>query len=361
MAICRLCLEGDPDKKNAHLIPHFLIKTAINEGGSKEREKELVFGLSPTGLVDVYFGRDVSVEKISEVLGREETDEEIAARQNPFARDHLVCTPCEKKLSALEGYIAQEFYNPLSGAKQFETIQDSAERPILVADHPSPGLYALFVYSIFWRASAGDYGGFRLHPRIEEKLRQLLVEHLSLKVNDMIESVSKLKKLPFPIISSYAPTPQDADTTQNSITAESTRFPYFITANNMTFQLFEKERQVKASVQHLHGLSGMIDRLASCMFDTSRIKVALLTEDQGKSLVSYPLLEFASRASRLLRGAFGELCERVFGGKANITMENRYIEHFMREGVPIGARYTVNHMAQSAMDTFIDFGFAPKP
>jgi len=359
MENCRLCRQNKADKKNAHLIPHFLIKTAVNEGGSKEREKELVFGLSSTGLVDVYFGRELSVEKITEVLGREETDEEIVARQDPFARDYLVCSKCEKKLSILEGYVAQQLYNPLLKGKVSKTIKDSHGRSIAVYEQLSPHLYALFVYSIFWRASAGSYGGFKLQPNIEEELRDYLNIHLLDDIDEMIASFGGSQLLPFPITSTYAPTPNEVDPTANSITAENTRFPYFITANAMTFQMFEKPKQVKASVQHLHGLSRMIDRVLPCMFDASHLKVALLTEEEGRALVNYPLQQFATTETRLLRGTFQELCMRAFGKKPGPLMENRYIQHFMKEGIPLGARYTAHHMAQSAMDTFIDFGLAP--
>lgn len=361
METCKLCRENPPDKKNAHLIPHFLIKTAINEGGTKEREKELVFGLSSNGLVDVYFGRDLSVEKIHEILGREETDEEIANRQNPFARDYLICTSCEKKLSVLEGYIAQELYNPLIMGKKFEVEHDRAGRSILTSDQPSPHLFALLVYSIFWRTSAGDYAGFRLRQKIEEGLRVYLNKYLNLDINAMKATIEQSIQLPYPITITFAPSTKGADPTVNSITAESSRFPYFITANAMTFQLFEKAKQVKASVQHLHGLSQMVDKIAGCMFDASYIKLALLTEDQGNAIMNYPLLEFASKEIKLLRRAFQELCLRVFGRRPSFAMESSYMQNFMKEGVPLGAQYTTTHMAQCAMDTFTEFGLVGQP
>ena len=357
MKYCKLCEVNLADKTNSHLIPHFLIKTAINDGGTKEREKELVFGLSSNGLVDVYFGRELSIEKIRETLGREETDEEIANRQNPFTRDYLICTSCETKLSVLEGYIAQHFYNPLINGKKKDIMYDSAGRSIITSTQPSPHLFALLVYSIFWRTSVGDYGGFRLQPKIEESLRAYLNSYLNVNIDQMVKLLEQSISLPYPIIATFALSSKDADTTANSIIAGSSRFPYFITANAMTFQLFEKPKQVKASVQHLHGLSQMIDRSAGCMFNASLIKVALLTEEQGKTISNFPLLELVSKQNKLLLKAFQELCIRLFGQRPSFEMQCYYMQNFMREGVPLGAQYTTTHMAQCAMDTFIEFEF----
>ena len=77
MATCCLCKKAEATKKNSHILPHFLIKTAISKGGSNQRDYELTFSFSENEFVDTFFGRSITLETIEEYKGRELTKEEI--------------------------------------------------------------------------------------------------------------------------------------------------------------------------------------------------------------------------------------------------------------------------------------------
>ena len=70
MGKCKLCLEREANKKGSHVIPHFLVKSMVNDDrGENERDKEISFKMEAT-FSDVYFGRRVLPEKVEEILGR---------------------------------------------------------------------------------------------------------------------------------------------------------------------------------------------------------------------------------------------------------------------------------------------------
>ena len=107
MSICRLCKQEEATKKNSHILPHFLIKTVINKGGSKQRDYELTFSFSQNEFTDLYFGRNITLETIEQYKGRELTDEELE-QQNPFSQDYLFCPSCEAYFGLLEDYYSKE-------------------------------------------------------------------------------------------------------------------------------------------------------------------------------------------------------------------------------------------------------------
>lgn len=120
MATCCLCNKADATKKNSHILPHFLIKTAINKGGCNQRDYELTFSFSENEFVDTFFGRSITLDTIEEYKGRELTEEEIK-KENPFAMDFLFCPSCEAKIGVIEDYFAQEVYQKLQKSN-FENV-----------------------------------------------------------------------------------------------------------------------------------------------------------------------------------------------------------------------------------------------
>ena len=108
MLICLLCQQNEATKKNSHLMPHFLIKTAINKEGSKERDSELTFGFSARDFVDTYFGRSITVDTIKQYKGRELTEEEMKD-ENPFSKDYIFAQFVKQILVGLKIIIQRTF------------------------------------------------------------------------------------------------------------------------------------------------------------------------------------------------------------------------------------------------------------
>ena len=354
--LCLLCKNRLADKKNAHLIPHFLIKTATNENGSLLRDKELVFTLSSGDFFDVFYGRDISVKKIMETRGQDLSDKQISELENPFTRDELICISCEKKLSVLEGYIAQNIYNPLIEGKNMPFITDKLERKILMPNNISPTLYYLFVCSIFWRCSIGKFNNFKLQPNIEEILRQTLNTLLDLDIENMLINKEKNNYF-FPIISTFGAKTENNDPTSNFVTTQSTRFPYFIIANNMTFQLFEKSKQVRASVQYLYGLSSMISREECCMFNESNVKIGILTPEQNNKLCQSVYDEIAHKANQFFFRLFNDGHKKIFGKDAPKKLLQIFFTKFLYMDIPLASRYTREFFMQCVYESYLEFGY----
>ncbi len=172
MATCKLCDKAKADKTNSHILPHFLIKTAINKEGSKQRDYELTFSFSENEFVDAFFGRSITLETIEKYKGRELTEEELV-KQNPFANDYIFCDKCEKKISKLEDYYSKNIHQKLKKPGAGKTHKDSIGNDRIIFEDVSKEVVLLFVYTIFYRCSIARYHGFNMR-NWERKLRKVI-------------------------------------------------------------------------------------------------------------------------------------------------------------------------------------------
>jgi hypothetical protein len=214
--ICRLCQNAVADKTNSHILSHFLIKKAINYEGQNEREKELSYSITSQN-VDVYFGQNTLVPHILEKiykkeLSQEEIDKIVSDNTtNPYARDYIFCSNCEKRLGILESEFQGEIYSKLPNKLTF-----SQELNLIIR---------LFIYSLIWRMSIVKFNNFSLSPKLEEKLRKILDKSLSIDKNEMLESIciNKESICSFPLIVSFFETLEN--TTTNVIFIAKTNMP----------------------------------------------------------------------------------------------------------------------------------------
>lgn len=353
---CRLCKNAKADMKNAHLIPHFLIKTATNEDGSPLRDKELIFSISSSDFVDIFYGRNISIDKISEVRGRDLTDEEIQALSNPITVDELICRSCEKKIALVESYIADSLYNPMLTGNIVVAGKDYKGAQISEWKGVDSSLFYLFVYSIFWRCSAAKLDGFSLTPDIEEELRLILTTNLKDDLGQMmgLDSTSIGK---FPIVSTFSEDGTGIDPTADFITLHNTRFPYFLIANRMTFQLFEKVKQVKNSQFYLNGLSSMVDAVQSLMHLNSQVKIALIDKKQSEILKVHTYEEIGKKFNNFQKGSIQEIHQRTFGRRAPIEFLQIFFTKFHSGEMPIGKRYSKEYFAECLEFAFLRYGY----
>src|SRR5688500_14083845 len=103
--LCPLCSKP-ADKKNAHLIPWFIIKHYITEVGIGDRDKELSFSISDSDFTRMFAGLSVLPEKLNEFANFHEAEKET---ENPYSRDFLWCHECENKFSRLEAIFSTQF------------------------------------------------------------------------------------------------------------------------------------------------------------------------------------------------------------------------------------------------------------
>src|SRR4051812_14167058 len=104
---CLICQRNKADKKGSHLIPAFIISTALSYEGTKRRDYEVMAMTTSTGLTEMFVGRNILPETIRSVTARD-IDEHIEDNLNPNVKDFIFCSNCEKRLSILESYFANK-------------------------------------------------------------------------------------------------------------------------------------------------------------------------------------------------------------------------------------------------------------
>lgn len=282
--MCRLCKANEADKTGSHIISFFLIRSTFNDIGVRQRDKEKVFRMNAGTFVDSYFGRSVKPEDVFAVKGRLMTEEEIDNNKNPFVVDNILCTHCEKRISALEGYVAQNFYTMLE-SKTYTDTKDS--KFFRIADLPTCdfNLVRLFLCSLLWRSSIVKFQKFKLSLNEEETLRAFLDENLDLTTEVMIKKCSQIPQLPILII--YATTPEDKKDS-NPVYLGLPKRPYFTMINNLIFFTYFKRRELRSLLRPFLGIAKMMDvpTLAEAQINTTQ---CLILKEEAWSQVKVNL------------------------------------------------------------------------
>ncbi|HMU47540.1 MAG TPA: hypothetical protein PKC72_14295 [Chitinophagaceae bacterium] len=258
MTTCKLCNNAVANKTNSHILPHFLIKTAINKDGSKQRDYELTFSFSENEFVDTYFGRSITLDTIEEYKGRELNEDELK-KENPFSIDYLFCGDCEDKISQLEDYYSKNIYQKLLANSVIKRKKDSKKNDIIIFDKIYVEVIFLFAYSIFFRSSISSYHGFNL-KNLERKLRKVLNKFLGQNIEETIKNIEdkKAEFQYFPIINTFFKMPDGEDPTKNFVTILHSDKPFFVYLNQITFQMFVEKKHVGKSKQPFFGINDMI-------------------------------------------------------------------------------------------------------
>ena len=237
------------DKPNVHIIPWFLIKDTVTQGGSGRQDMEISFSIDTGGLTRAYFGRSVLPEDMEEYEDMTDLQREAA---NPYARDFLICRRCEDSLSRLETIFASEFNVTRIDAGRGGVVP-CEQHSLITPVRYSENLFQLFVKSIFYRCSLARFNGFSLddqvHSRIEENLRTVFLTNglKKAKPNTVVPV-----KTHFLLMAGM--TARDGDPTKQFIVVNKSQSPYFIYAGRWFFELFRSEKQMKACNQYLYGI-----------------------------------------------------------------------------------------------------------
>ena len=238
---CKFCKNKEADQTGAHIFNFALIREIYNPKDNKQRGKEIVYGISTKDFLEVYFGNGIQPEQIQEVKGTDLTDEEIEKNNNPFTVDNTWCRKCEGKFKILEDYFMDNFYLKLRAGKQITNVSFAVIR--------------LYLYSLFWRASATNYCNFFLAEYEEEKLRNLILKNVAQTIDKTIELAKTNSKLitKLPLIFNYQE-PQD-DFSQHLVYADLLKNPYLLIVNNIAIQLFFKDKLRQCEKRTYFGLN----------------------------------------------------------------------------------------------------------
>lgn len=335
MCKCELCKQNKADKKGSHIIPNFLIQSSFAENGKEGRGNELIF---PINIIsDFRFGRNVLPERIHQAIGRELSDEEIEKNVKnpiPYVKDYFLCTNCEKRLGVIETLYADAI-------SKANTIDNYIETPI------SPHLSHLFWLSVIWRISVTNFGFKFQDNAIEEDIRDILNNTLSLKIDEIPDSgiyITRLKKY------GYYLTRFEEDDVIKGMYAPPTKkqqtsfYPFLI--NNYAFIFTHQnieDRNIDKNEIHCFGVEDYLDELRINKGDSKEIFNSL-DKETFSQILKHQSVDHASNMEEdigiIISDFFGVQCPKEF-----------VHEVFMTYIAPIGKRSTPSKNAELVLQT----------
>ena len=270
MKTCPLCLQEKQLIKNTHYLSDFIIKTALNEKGSTERDKTLSFDISSdTPFTKVNFKSATNPEKLEEVFGREPTDEEIQesiVSSQSFAVDNVFCQDCEDKFSEIEDKFSSSSIIKIRYNKAYEEHKEIEVEEV--------GLFRLFWLLQVWRSSVCT-DLTKLSPGTKEKLRLIILSGIETNEDDLKQ---------FPLAVTFLYTGEDKtkyDT--NIVGSTSDKTPFLIQMNDFMVQFYEDEEDVRFF--DYYGLNHKKDYLKYINLNEDVFLVKVLSDQRRKAFL----------------------------------------------------------------------------
>lgn len=161
---CRLCLVESADKRNSHIIPKFF-KTGLF-GPKNDIRGYRVSTINPT-------------EKPRKV-------------QDIPKEDNIFCSKCEKKLSALETYFANNLYNLLHKRSRKYKVEKLINKRIMYSNKVNANLINLLLQSILWRQHISNHNkmaNFSIDESDVVIIRRQLEKILAISKKEMLENM----------------------------------------------------------------------------------------------------------------------------------------------------------------------------
>jgi hypothetical protein len=320
MSPCPIC--GNPaDKTNSHLIPWFLIKNVVTHRGRGFRDTEVSFTISGADFTKVFTGRSVLPETIDELGDMDQLEKEDA---NPYTRNNLWCKFCEEKFSRLEALFAITFSG--NKLKDLTTVPlKNNGHALLIDEQFDYSIYQLFIQSIFWRCSVGKFDKFSLRPLIEKSIQENLKNCFEKSDFSKLKGQHKLEiKHRFPLITAVL-YEEELDSTSRFIQINKVHNPYFVNAGRWLFQLYEKEKDVRTTIEWLYGVRNGIDSPKLFKDVKEKSHLLLINKSISEKFSQYQLKNLVDHKIRGLRKNIRMFYMKFFGKRPNESIIN-YIQ-----------------------------------
>jgi hypothetical protein len=266
MEVCKLCLQNEATRTNSHILPHSLIRRAVNLDASRYRDREFVFNFSNNAAPSRFQGRNViptSLENLELSIDNIEVTE-----HNSTTEDYIFCNDCEDKFGRIEGYFSEKIIMPFQQSQIF-TSNSRTTISLRQSDHR---LLRLYVYGLFWRVSISQTYDFHLLPEEEEMMREWLNSGMDLNlhaVRSNLDGIPDFCDLPLSI--AYAE--ELDDPSQSFIDANVfSRRPYMLIVGTFSFFLYFKKRHMKSLLNNFYGLSQFVDKVNVYNIQESQIE-----------------------------------------------------------------------------------------
>lgn len=207
-------------------------------------------------------------------------------------------------------------------------------------------LAMLFVYSIFFRCSIAGYHGFNLRS-LERKLRKVLYKYL----DDRVEKIRQLLDddppgFPdLPVVATFFENNPSDDPTTNFVTVLHSDRPYCVYLNDMTFQLFTKEKHISNSKEFFFSITDMLSAKQSANTSNNQFKVTLLTEGQLKKVLTTVFESASNRQMKFFQKAFREVHKAIFNTLPSDELVAYFIQLLITQKAPPGERYGQQYFA----------------
>lgn len=350
--ICKLCNENVADKTNSHIYSLFIIASCLTDEG-KARDRE-IFGVnSQSSLSKFYLGRDVTPERIQELLGRQLSDSEIERNSNPFTMDHFLCTNCENRIQRLEDIVAKEVYNDI-GKIENKHKDGKSYKPL--SENKYYYLKYLF-FSIIWRASVTKSGTFNLPINFEDRLKRMLTVNLSLNPDELKANILRSKEeidyYPFVIFCQH-----DINNGEKKLNNFVNMYPYtsapfYATINEFIICFYYKRKSLKNLPQKYFGLENLFSQSEFKAVDYSKA-IRVLSEIEWNSWRD----EVAKAGGKLLLLTIQNLFIQIHQGLYNQKPSHLILSGFMNkivfdEEYSLG-KYSVSHFSKVSWEYLND-------
>lgn len=330
---CLICGENDANKKNSHLIPSFLVADFCSYDGSKKRDKEVMFTITPYE-EKVYTGQipDTKIEELfdPEALSEERITNELS--NNPVSEDYIFCPRCEKRLS---DYLETPYAAYL---KRGENI--------------SCDVKYVFWVSVIWRASISKKFGFKLPSELEIDLQHIL--HSYLEAKDTGEDIGRLfSSCPF----NYRILRCNKDTGKG--------FTYFI-YNQGVLSCIIGNLVVVVSFNgrfpddyQFFGIEEYIKKAHDCNIDYSE---ELFVESEVFEMLTENFKKYASSEKLKHEIEKVEACWKAVGfkGAMPLPIRTEFLKRLYSEDSKLGDRHSKERYVQLFNEVLQSFGYLPR-
>ncbi len=325
MSKCCLCKNNHPDNKGSHVVPLSILRNLVSKESGNLRNRETSFTLSSLRNSSIYLGPQMTTpEKMTEIVGRVLTDEELSEQSNQFIRAYFLCTPCEKRFSVLEGFYSDKL---LKTVNDFRTSTKNIDQITNNED-----AYALFFLSVVWRMSVTSLANFKLTAQIENEIRAVLNDVLSEDKKQLLSNIAKAKEIimSWPIIYGIADT--SIDEVYNVVTCEpNNNAPYSLIINEYILLIYLNEEFTKISPQSFFGLENLVthDNISNSKRLTL-VKVTAQEYNQACEKLNDKILQQYFNDGKFI---FIEMYKKKKGEAPSEQLVNKCIAFVWREGI----------------------------
>jgi hypothetical protein len=183
MTKCNLCLQNDADKSGSHIITDYILRSMLVDGDTSTRSEKIISNRIDSIGTDLFLGRGIQQEKVSELIGRDLTDVDLSKNINHYTFDNILCSNCERRLSHLESLFKENIYDSL---KKQRTVNNKIDLP-----PENTNTFKLFWLSIIWRCSIVKFDTFNLDSKSESRLGRLLDSSLGNSLKETRELIER--------------------------------------------------------------------------------------------------------------------------------------------------------------------------